>query len=183
MKKTIFSNSLFSSKGSFTLSESKHESEGNHHGTIPNVRVPVSSACSTLVSCHLFNHVYHISLFTVRKQSCRRVMFSQACVKNSVHGGRCNTPSGLTGRHPLWQTPPGRHPPGQTTPLGGHPRWQTCRHRPRQTHLGQTPSQAKPPGKPPPPTPSHGHCSGRYASYWNAFLFQLRIPRIVSLFR
>ena len=42
--------------------------------------------------------------------------------------------------------PPGRHPPRQTPP---------------------------PPGK---HTPPHdGHCSGQYASYWNAFLFHRRL--------
>ena len=46
------------------------------------------------------------------------------------------------GRYSPIQPPtPGRHPPGQTTPLS------------------QTP-----------PLPN-GHCSGRYASYWNAFLY------------
>ena len=51
------------------------------------------------------------------------------------------------------QTPPGRHPlcrhhpPGQTTSLlGRHP---LGRHTP----------------------PADGYCCGRYASYWNAFLF------------
>ena len=53
-------------------------------------------------------------IITARNSSCGKVMFSQARVKNSVHGG-C--------------TPPGRHPP-----------------------------------------PRDGHCSGRYTSYWNAFL-------------
>ena len=81
-----------------------------------------------------------ISLFTVRKQSCRKVMFSQACVKNSVYGRRCTLPLGRQAG-----TPSGRQPQAHT-PLGGHPRWQTCRHRPRQTHLGQTP---RPPAKPP----------------------------------
>ena len=52
----------------------------------------------------------------------------------------------------------GRHPPRQT-PGQTHPR-QT--HPLRQTpHPGQTP-----------PLPRDGHWSGRYASYWNAFLFQ-----------
>ena len=30
-----------------------------------------------------------MQIFTVRKRSCRKVMFSQACVMNSVRGGRC----------------------------------------------------------------------------------------------
>ena len=54
---------------------------------------------------------------TVRKRSCGKVMFSQACVKNSVHRGRCTPP----GRHPLGRlpqvdNPQGRHPQ-QTAPL------------------------------------------------------------------
>ena len=31
-------------------------------------------------------------LITVRKRSCEKVMFSQACVKNSVHRGEVYTP-------------------------------------------------------------------------------------------
>ena len=80
------------------------------------------------------------ALITVRKRSFGKVMFSQACVKNSVHRGvrgRCTYP-----------LPPARQmPPGQTPPLGRHP-----------------PPWADTPR-------SDGHCSGRYASYWNAFLY------------
>ena len=73
-------------------------------------------------------------------------MFSQACVKNSVHRGILS---------PLADTPPlGRHPPWQT-PHRADPPWADI---PWQTH---------PPGRHPP----SGHCSGRYASYWNAFLY------------
>ena len=78
-------------------------------------------------------------------------VFTPMC--DSVHGG-------------VWQTPPGEIsiPPGQT---------------PNPT--GQTP----PPGQTPPwadiplgtPAPRGGHCSGRYASYWNAFLFRTHIER------
>ena len=55
-------------------------------------------------------------------------MFSQVCVKNSVHG------VGGVSQHALRQTPSrGRHlSPSEDTP--------------------------------------HGHCSGRYTSYWNALL-------------
>ena len=61
-------------------------------------------------------------------------------------------PPGGSGRQPLWtDIPLGRHPPGQTppawadTPLARHSPWQT-------------------------PPSADGYCSGRYASYWNAFL-------------
>ena len=36
--------------------------------------------------------------------------------------------------------------------------------------LGYTPGQTLPPGQTTPPS-ADGRCSGRYASYWNAFLF------------
>ena len=53
------------------------------------------------------------------------------------------------------QTPPGHTPsPGQTPPQAD------------TASLGQTPPLGKLP-------PGDGHCSGRYASYWNPFLFCL----------
>ena len=63
-------------------------------------------------------------IFTVRNSSCGKVMFSQVCVKNSVHSGRRA--------------------------------WQASRD---------------------------GHCSGRYASYWNAFsvIFKFLENEISSL--
>ena len=79
-------------------------------------------------------------------------MFVQVSVILST--GRGHLADTTLGRHtPRADTshPPGRHlpPPGQTppTPLGRHP-------------LGRHPNP-----------PSDGHCSRRYASYWNAFLF------------
>ena len=39
-----------------------------------------------------------IWIFTVRNSSCGKVMFSQACVKNSVHGG-----GGMPGEGHAWQ--------------------------------------------------------------------------------
>ena len=62
---------------------------------------------------------------------------------------------------PPWQTPPGRHPPGRHTPLGRHPPWK----------------HTSPPGS----TPPNGHCSGRYASYWNAFLFISLFPPKIQI--
>ena len=47
-----------------------------------------------------------------------------------------------------WDAPPGKHPPGR------HPQ-DPGRHTPRADT----------------PPPADGYCSGRYASYWNAFLF------------
>ena len=41
-------------------------------------------------------------LITVRKRSCGKVMFSQACVKNSVGGGGACMAGGVCGRGNVW---------------------------------------------------------------------------------
>ena len=96
-------------------------------------------------------------------------MFSEACVKNSVHGGWVCIPACTgadtphcpvhAGIHTPWQTPPrqttslGRHPPGRHPP-GRHPpgRHPPGKHPPpSQIHTpsGQTPpSLVSPPGRP-----------------------------------
>ena len=111
-------------------------------------------------------------MFTVRNEVAK-VMFLQVSVCPQG-GGVClsawwDTPPPRSRHppeetpHPLEQTPPGadtpgsRHPPEQTPPRNKHPRG--SRHPP-----GADPSGADPP-------PRDGHCCGRYASYWNAFLF------------
>ena len=87
------------------------------------------------------------------QRSCGKVMFSQVSVILFT--------GGVYAQHALRQTPPspGRHPqadtPWEDTPPG--------RHSPPRTDT--FPGQTPPPGKHPPPD---GHCSGRYASYWNA---------------
>ena len=91
------------------------------------------------------------------QRSWGKVIFSEACVNNSVHGRSAPLHAG---------TPPG--PEAGTLP-------------PEQTSQEQTPPQdqrqAPPPGA---DTPSPSWCSacweiratsGRYASYWNAILF------------
>ena len=46
---------------------------------------------------------YHsLGLITVRKQSCGKVMFSQACVKNSVHGGGVQTQTQGSAQAQAW---------------------------------------------------------------------------------
>ena len=58
-------------------------------------------------------------IITIRKRICGKVMFSQACVKNYVHGGRCTPPLDRhrLGKHlphadnPLWADTPGHAPP------------------------------------------------------------------------
>ena len=88
-------------------------------------------------------------------------MFSLTCVKNSVHGGGGLYPSmhwagGCISQYTLGvgvAEPPGRHPTG------------------RQPSGQILPQAYTPLGRHPTPD---GHCSGRYASYWNAFLFSLQ---------
>ena len=112
-------------------------------------------------------------------------MFLQACV--CPHGGWTETPwtetLGLlqcmlayhthTHTHTPWeQTPPwSRHPPRADTPWSRPPRADTSGADPlgADTPLEQTP--------PPPEAdnpPENGHCCGRYASYWNAFLLTIK---------
>ena len=78
---------------------------------------------------------------------------------------QAGTPLGRQTPTPWASTPPGRYTPWQVHPLAGT--------LPRQVH---PPHQAgTPPGQVQPPTSSAcweiRATSGRYASYWNAFLF------------
>ena len=78
-----------------------------------------------------------------------------------IHPGRLTPPwEAHPGRHPLGSTPPGSmHPVRSTHPLGSmhppgsmYPPWEAC--TPREADSGIR------------------SMSGRYASYWNAFLFE-----------
>ena len=89
-------------------------------------------------------------------------IFSQVCVKNSVHGGGGCLPQCMLG-----------YPPGSTPPRGPDI---PPNHAPPGTRPppDQTPT---PPGADTPP-PQEADCSirstsGRYASYWNAFLLNI----------
>ena len=106
--------------------------------------------------CRYYCHGKSISLpalITVHKWSCGKVMFSQACVKNSFQGVARPRPGG-----DLLEGYPG---PGgvQVQAQGGCPGPGGCVS---QYALRQTT---------PPPPPADGYCCGQYASYWNAFLF------------
>ena len=97
-----------------------------------------------------------------------KVMFLHLSVILSTGGGICLSA--------CWDTtppPPGpgsrdqAHPPGtRHTPLGPGPPDQAPPPR------GQVPpGPDTPPDQTPPPRSRDGYCCGRYASYWNAFLF------------
>ena len=106
--------------------------------------------------------------------------------------GRGVCPSACWDTHPHGLTPPDQTPPGQTTPLqcmlgctppDRHLTWQAPpgRHPLGRYPPGQTPSPGRyhpgqtPPGQTAPSPPHDSHCSGRYASYWDAFLFGFKI--------
>ena len=109
------------------------------------------------------------------QRSCEGYVFTSVClstgrVSASVHAGIPPPPEQIPPQsgHPPEQTPPGAdsprpdtippeqtpHPPGADTP----------------PPLEQTPGSRSPSREQPPPPPRYGHCYGRYASYWNAFL-------------
>ena len=90
------------------------------------------------------------------QRSCGKVMFLPVSVILSTGGGG------------VWKTPlPRQTPPGQTPLLG------RCPTR-ADTPLGRHPRADYP------PPPADGYCSGRYASYWNAFLFSILIYNVKS---
>ena len=68
------------------------------------------------------------------QQSCGKVIFSQECVKNSVHGGG----ELCLAQCMLGYTPPGQTPPGQTPPWADTPLW-------ADTPPRQTPTLGRPP--------------------------------------
>ena len=92
--------------------------------------------------------------------------------------GICQSFCSQRGEGGVWQTPQGRHPqedtlPGQTPPCPVHTGIHTLCSVHARIHTPQTDN---------PPMlracwdthPPSSHCSGRYASYWNAFLFQYK---------
>ena len=84
-------------------------------------------------------------------------VFTGVC--DSVNGGGCAS----VGYHPPRGRPPKENPPKKQTPT-------------RQSPLRRIPppQEADPPRRRTPPTPrSRRSMSGRYAYYWNAFLFSI----------
>ena len=93
---------------------------------------------------------------TVSYRPQRKVMFSEASVCSQGEG---------------WADPLGRRP-CQKPPCWKTP-WRQTYHR--QTPYADTPEGGSPVGRPPcrqTLKSSGGHCSGRYASHWNAFFFK-----------
>ena len=130
-----------------------------------------------------------LTSFSRPQRSCGQGnIFTPVC--HSVHGGgaclRQNPPEQTPpprANTPGSDTPQSRHPPRADTPRADTPRADTPKSRhpqskhPQSRHpLEQTPPQVRhPPEQTPPPPPaadsSIRSTSGRYPSYWNAFLF------------
>ena len=125
-------------------------------------------------------------IFTGRNKVGAKVMFLQASVilgegvSASVHVGIPHPPRGrhppgsihpLRNRHPSKQPPPGADTPRSGPPKQTPPKRQTSPKK--QIPLGSR----HPPSRHPPPKKNAGSgirsMSGRYASYWNAFLLIL----------
>ena len=82
----------------------------------------ISEDFSMFFTCKFF-------IITVSNSSCGKVMFSQACVKNSVHGGGVCPIACWDIHTPTGQTPPRPGPtlcPRQTHPLGTPPQMATA---------------------------------------------------------
>ena len=108
---------------------------------------------------------FYCLIFTIRKRSCGKIMFSQSCVKRGMY------PSKHWGRHPPAGTPPRQvhPPPPDRYPQQVHP---PGRYTPWQVHpSGRYTPQAG--------TPHDSHCSERYASYWNAFLLLFMVQNVM----
>ena len=125
-----------------------------------------------------FTH-FCLSIFTVRKRSCGKVMFLHLSVSHSVHRGvsapvhaGIHTP---LGRHPTRrQTPLSRHPqadPPGRHPLGRHPPRKTPQEDPPQADTPR-PGRHLPPGKHP---PLGKHSPGRHPPSRRLLLRTVRI--------
>ena len=104
---------------------------------------------------------------TARKRSLGQGFFLQLSVILFTGGGGGVCPIACWDTHTPWtQTRPWTHTPSDTHPLDTHTR--TAGHTHTQTHTHTHPW--RPPGHPP------GYygirsTNGRYASYWNAYLY------------
>ena len=108
--------------------------------------------------------ILNVTVITVRKRSLGQGnIFAPVC--HSVHGGStwAGTPPGRYS--PL---PPAGTPPGRCTPRAGTPPWAGT---PPAPWAGTSPQA----GNPPAMHAGIWSTSGRYASYWNAFLFHFFI--------
>ena len=114
-------------------------------------------------------YIYYRIQTKLRKFNIFTPVFQSFCSQMGVVGG-CLPQCMLEYTTLLWvDTPWGRCPPWADNSPGQTPHGQTSPHwadtpLPGRHSPGQTPPLADTP-------PADGYCCGRYASYWNAFLF------------
>ena len=131
-----------------------------------------------------------VSDFYRPQRSCEGYVFTPVCQSFCSQGGvpgqvhpRAGTPPWDQAHPPGPGTPPWQVPPGQVHPLGRYTpgRYTPGQIHPQQVHPPRTRYTSRagtlplgpgtPPRQVPPPPQADGCCCGRYASYWNAFLF------------
>ena len=117
-------------------------------------------------------NIFSLTFITARKRSLRRLCFYTCLSVILFMGGSATVQAGIA--DPPWPHLPGSDPPGPDTPPGAHP------PRSRLPQSRPPPEQTPPRAEPPPPEQTLPRSSasweirptsGRYASYWNAYLF------------
>ena len=132
---------------------------------------PAGSATDTFLKTDASN-------FYRPQRSCKGYVFTPVCLSTggsaSVHAGIPPSSSSHSrppsSRHPRSRHPLGADNPPERTPPWSRPLRSRHPHPLEQTPLEQTPLEQTPPSRSRPPQ-ADGYCCGRYASYWNAFLF------------
>ena len=118
-----FSGFRWSKMESFRQSETTEAGPLSHLGSF---NAGIFNSHSLTFSCYLlliFYNKFHTHIFiTVRKRSCGKVMYSQTCVKNSVHRGVClsacwDTPNPSPGQAPHQADTPPLLPPNSSRRL------------------------------------------------------------------
>ena len=121
-----------------------------------------------------------------------RLCFTRVCDSVNRGGGmseaapRSRHPPGSRPPYPPGPDPPGTRPPGADTPPGPDPpgtRPSGSRHPPGTRHHPRLGTRHPPRADPPKADSSIQSTSGRYASYWNAFLSSLMISFVFSCFK
>ena len=113
-----------------------------------------------------------IIVFTGRNEVVAKVMFLQVCV--CPQGGRVSASvhAGMPYPPPRMENPPRMESPRWRTPPNGEP--------PRMENPPQMEEPTPHPPRPREADSSIRSTSGRYASYWNAFLFILKSGVILT---
>ena len=149
---------------------------------------PVFQKLFEVLSINIYQNLscaLELNLANYRPQrSWGKVIFSEACVKNSVHGVVSRpTPGGEVGRGLGGGVSSSPHRGGRFGSMAGGVSRPTPGGSPGHTQGGSPgphPGRCQGPGlgecisactEADPSPPANGYCCGRYASYWNAFLF------------